>query len=526
MQDQQVLTIEKIPVRLTLSPMNAEECLAQSGRSYFSVLGKHPMHNPLMHQIGRNADCQAVAICVEQVPLAHLFFHYRHNDERKTSIVLHNVMVAPFIRGRGLGGFLLLVWLRSLVSPDSRDLTVEIDFPAPFRMGPDVPSLVAELMSGQPLARREKELAQLSETLEREIAAQARRVLRRMITAPEFRSRVGRSGCSLGVVSDNNAFFETIGGANWPDYVAVQAIHTDFHPDVAKKVEAHDLVLLDGKLLAKHPSLITEISRENPHLPLVLAGAAGDGSYPAVVTTTEPEGAPEHLSSLLINYLPETQMVKGAPVKENLFGLPERGSLVYYKNRHRSQRLFIVASGPSLAPVDPERFRREITMTINDALVKFPFTRYAAIMDSRKLHELHLELMETDGLFTLKGNSFGTEMDLLGTDGFSTDLEKGIYSGYTTAYFALQVAIYMGFKEIFYLGLDMGNTGEQSHFFGNRHLQDRDRPEVYQKMRQSFERVAPRLKDMGIAVYNCSPTSELKCFAFRSVEEVLRDKSA
>lgn len=38
------------------------------------------------------------------------------------------------------------------------------------------------------------------------------------------------------------------------------------------------------------------------------------------------------------------------------------------------------------------------------------------------------------------------------------EFKKGIYTGYTTSFFALQIAIYLGFRENFYLGLDLGNT--------------------------------------------------------------------
>ena len=101
------------------------------------------------------------------------------------------------------------------------------------------------------------------------------------------------------------------------------------------------------------------------------------------------------------------------------------------------------------------------------------------------------------------------------------DLEAGIYSGYTTASFALQIAIAMGFREIYFLGLDLGNTAEKSHFFGKRPLQDQDRPQVYAQMRNSFERISGKLREMGLSVYNCSPVSELKCFPFRSLREAV-----
>ena len=47
MVDQPVLTIERIPVRLDLVHLGAEECLAHAGRSFFSSRVRHPMQHPL-----------------------------------------------------------------------------------------------------------------------------------------------------------------------------------------------------------------------------------------------------------------------------------------------------------------------------------------------------------------------------------------------------------------------------------------------------------------------------------------------
>lgn len=129
-----------------------------------------------------------------------------------------------------------------------------------------------------------------------------------------------------------------------------------------------------------------------------------------------------------------------------------------------------------------------------------------------------------DAVFTLSGNSFGVGIALLGPEGFSSDLEAGAYSGYTTSYFALQIAIYMGFREIYFLGLDLGNTSERSHFFGNRPLQERNRDEVYARMRRSFEDAVERLRELGVRVANCSPVSELTCFRHQPLDSLLQSR--
>ena len=51
---------------------------------------------------------------------------------------------------------------------------------------------------------------------------------------------------------------------------------------------------------------------------------------------------------------------------------------------------------------------------------------------------------------------------------FSLDIEKYIYGGNTVIYDTMQIAVYMGFREIIILGVDMTQTGQGEsipHFY-------------------------------------------------------------
>ena len=139
---------------------------------------------------------------------------------------------------------------------------------------------------------------------------------------------------------------------------------------------------------------------------------------------------------------------------------------------------------------------------------------YHCVFDYRLFDEYPEELKKARYLFTLEERPFGIPLQLIGTNGWSWDLEKGIYSGYTISYFALQLAVYMGFKEIYFLGLDLKNELDQTHFFGTDHHSSSHDTTAFPKMRESFEFIAPVLKEKGIKVYNCSPISTLKCFPY------------
>lgn len=192
-----------------------------------------------------------------------------------------------------------------------------------------------------------------------------------------------------------------------------------------------------------------------------------------------------------------------------------------FKKLHTDKRVFILCSGPSLSEHDLKPLERRLTIGLNRSFMAFQPATYHCVMDHR-LYELYKdELEKTRYLFTFEDRPFGIPVKLLGAEGFSWDLKEGIYSGYTVSYFALQLAVYLGFKEIYFLGLDLKNMPKQTHFFGFDHHSDTHDQVAFPKMRKSFENIAPTLKQRGIEVYNCSPTSSLECFPYMSYEKAI-----
>lgn len=183
-----------------------------------------------------------------------------------------------------------------------------------------------------------------------------------------------------------------------------------------------------------------------------------------------------------------------------------------FKKVHAGKRLFILASGPSLSTFDLEPLHRRIVMGLNRSFLLFPDTHYNCTMDHRLFELFPGPLRKTRYLLTLEDRPWGIPIKLLGAEGFSLDLEKGIYSGYTVSYFALQVAVYMGFSEIVYLGLDLKHSNGNTHFFGSDyHSQSHEQIE-FPKMLRMIEYGAQTLADAGVKLFNCSPVSNLKGF--------------
>ncbi len=183
-----------------------------------------------------------------------------------------------------------------------------------------------------------------------------------------------------------------------------------------------------------------------------------------------------------------------------------------FKGLHTGKRLFILASGPSLGDYDLSPLSRRMVMGLNRSFLTYPDTHYHCCMDHR-LFDLYPDLMkQTRFLFTLQDRPWGIPINLLGSEGWSWDLEEGVYSGYTISYLSLQIAVYMGFSEIIYLGLDLKHREGHTHFFG-QDFHSRNHPDTeFPKMKKMLEYGASLLKDKEIEVYNCSSLTDLTCF--------------
>lgn len=183
-----------------------------------------------------------------------------------------------------------------------------------------------------------------------------------------------------------------------------------------------------------------------------------------------------------------------------------------FKNIHDGKRLFILASGPSLGTHDLSKLDRRIVMGLNRSVLTYPDTHYHCVMDLRLFEEFDELLHRVRYMITLEDRPWGIPLHFLGSEGFSWDLEKGIYSGYTVAYFALQVAVYMGFKEVYYLGLDLRHEKGRTHFFGHDYHSASHEQTEFPRMDKMLNYGAKVVAKKGIKVFNCSPISTLECF--------------
>lgn len=158
------------------------------------------------------------------------------------------------------------------------------------------------------------------------------------------------------------------------------------------------------------------------------------------------------------------------------------------RNIHQDKRCFIIGNGPSLAYSDLEQLHRhnEICFGVNRIYLAYPHTSwrpdyYVAVdhvlirKDSAKILQLKgtkfirhsykfVEDWEGNGIYEFKGLTYPP-----GNPQLSFDMCQGVYMGQTVVYDTIQIALYMGFREIYLLGVDMtsGIRAEENgaHFY-------------------------------------------------------------
>lgn len=206
-----------------------------------------------------------------------------------------------------------------------------------------------------------------------------------------------------------------------------------------------------------------------------------------------------------------------------------------YHNRHRADRCFIVGNGPSLKKMDLNLLKDEFCFGMNRIYLLFEHTpfrpTYYVASNELVLEQFAADIQKLDmpkflnwnrRRYFLRNDSrtmfFKVNFGI--TDFFGSDPRKPICGGGTVTYVAMQLAYFMGFREVILIGVDhnfadkgIPNTTEvrkadqdESHFHpayfskGIRwQLPDLKHSEfAYQLARQAFERDGRKIIDATV----------------------------
>jgi uncharacterized Rossmann fold enzyme len=171
-----------------------------------------------------------------------------------------------------------------------------------------------------------------------------------------------------------------------------------------------------------------------------------------------------------IYYLPQ-KFIYYMPVG---FYRRNRNNLKSFNNIHKGERCFVIANGPSLKDVDFSLLENEFTIGMNRIyLMKeqngFTPSYLACIDEKSQINQFHEEFdkVEIPCFFNFKlRNKFSklsNQNFILGkfSQSFATGISKTYGNGKSVTYTAIQLAYYMGFKEVYIIGKDHSYNTDQ-----------------------------------------------------------------
>ena len=202
-----------------------------------------------------------------------------------------------------------------------------------------------------------------------------------------------------------------------------------------------------------------------------------------------------------------------------------------YKNLYCGKRCFIIGNGPSLNADDLEKLKNEITFGSHGIYYIFKNTdwrpTFYCAQDAKLINERYSEIKsECNGIqrfFALakcctypdfSKKDVCVELDISPFEGgfprFSDDLSKCAYEGFTVTYFNIQLAVYMGFREIYLLGVDhFYGGGSQDHFCEKDKCTNKPQTD---KSTCAYEKAKDYGDQHNIRIYNATRGGHLEVF--------------
>ena len=220
-----------------------------------------------------------------------------------------------------------------------------------------------------------------------------------------------------------------------------------------------------------------------------------------------------------------------------------RRRLRSFKGIHRG-RCFIIGNGPSLRNSDLRRLMElgETTFACNSLIKLFgeiPFQpTYYFAQDNKIILDNKEEIASYKGTrfvkahyakrYHIKGVTYYNMLFKQSPIGFSNNIHKVVYSGQTVTYSMIQFAAYMGFKEIYLIGVDCnyssGNTVITQESYFDPRLFNSGRsyaaPEVVTNL-LAYARAREVCDRQGVKIYNATRGGKLEIFERADLDEIL-----
>ncbi len=235
-------------------------------------------------------------------------------------------------------------------------------------------------------------------------------------------------------------------------------------------------------------------------------------------------------------------------------GLSKRYDKLKSLKNTKSGRCFIVATGPSLTKEDLQKLKNETTFGCN-ALVKwFPETgwetTYFGIQDFGVYKKIKKEVDSINNsrvFFSLDGAINHKDKELISLNNrkntyefplylglhpvlpyklfakFSDNAYRIVFDGYSIVYSLIQIAIFIGFKEIYLLGTDCNYKTSKAYAIDNYECKRRDIYKIQgERMIYAYYYAKKYADEHGIKIYNATRGGMLEVFPRVDLDEVLK----
>lgn len=222
--------------------------------------------------------------------------------------------------------------------------------------------------------------------------------------------------------------------------------------------------------------------------------------------------------------------------------------LLGYKNKYRGKRIFITCTGPSLTIEDLEKLKDEYVFGMNSICLIHDKTDWTpdffGIQDDAVYEKVKNTLLKTDNGVVFAPYSYkkkyGTPDEwvywhLCGSyhmyeliygphyfTRFNANCYAKVYDGYSITYSILQLAMYMGFDEIYLLGADCNYLGKNQHFIEHGNYEKKERNEdAGLRLTTSYKRAQQYAEKHGVKIFNATRGGCLELFQRVKLEDVL-----
>ena len=205
------------------------------------------------------------------------------------------------------------------------------------------------------------------------------------------------------------------------------------------------------------------------------------------------------------------------------------------KDKHKGEKCFIVATGPSLLMEDLDKLRDEITFSMNSIFLSFDETDWRVTYYGIQFPEFYNKyknyIDRLDIEVKLVGDVISKQVKLSDDyyiyplnmlnhnwshkkyhSKFSDDAFEVVYSGSTITYSLIQLAVYMGFKEIYLIGVDCNYSSNKNNHFKDYGIVDPAASEVSKKMICAYKEAKKYADRNQIKIYNATRGGMLEVF--------------